>query len=103
MKKILVINAGSATLKFKLFNLSDLKLLKEGIVERIGLDNSFLKTKTKQENYPKGLLDHSEALSEIINFLKADLVDIELVGHRVVHGGNKFNKEQKLLTKRKDK
>ncbi|MCX6742747.1 MAG: acetate kinase, partial [Candidatus Parcubacteria bacterium] len=48
-KLILVINAGSATLKFKIFNFKDLKLVKEGIVERIGLMGSFIEIGGQKE------------------------------------------------------
>jgi acetate kinase len=99
MKKILVINAGSATLKFKIFNVSSLKLEKEGIVERIGIKDSFLKIGKQEINWSKGLSNHYLALVEVLKVLENDLAEIKLVGHRVVHGGEKFNKPTLLNTK----
>ena len=70
MDKILVINAGSATIKFKIFS-SDKKELTEeevGIVERIRLKDSFIKIKTGRKqncyNYPSGILNHQQELQE---------------------------------------
>jgi acetate kinase len=88
-KYILIINAGSATLKFKIFNFSDLKLVKEGIVERIGLMGSFIELDGKKEF--NEVENHEEAFKLIISKI-GDLKDkIILVGHRVVHGGGKYN------------
>lgn len=87
-KYILVINAGSATLKFKIFNLDDLKLVKEGIVERIGLMGSFIEIGEKKEIYE--VENHEEAFKLLISKI-ADLKDkIIIIGHRVVHGGEEF-------------
>jgi acetate kinase len=88
-KYILVINAGSATLKFKIFNFDDLKLVKVGIVERIGLMGSFINYDNKKEF--EEVEDHEEAFKLIISKLTDIKDNIVLVGHRVVHGGGKFN------------
>ena len=104
-KYLLVINCGSATLKFKLFNYSSLKPELEGNLERIGLTKPFLKIwgeeyKSKVTvNYPKGVKNHSEATKLVFKGLKTcgiDLKDVETVGHRVVHGGDKFTKPVKI-------
>ncbi len=71
--QILVLNSGSTSLKFKLFSI-DLKLIKEGAIEEIG----------KME-----IKNHTEALKKIISEI-GDTGNIKYVGHRVVHGGNKF-------------
>jgi acetate kinase len=88
-KYILIINAGSATLKFKIFNFSDLKLVKEGIVERIGLMGSFIELDGKKEF--NEVENHEEAFKLIILKIGDLKNNIVLVGHRVVHGGGKFN------------
>lgn len=88
-KYILVINAGSATLKFKIFNFSDLKLVKEGIVERIGLMGSFIELNGKKEF--NEVENHEEAFRLIISKIGEMKDKIVLVGHRVVHGGGKYN------------
>lgn len=89
-KYILVLNAGSATLKFKIFNFKDLKLVKEGIIERIGLRGSFIKIGNKIEN--AAAKNHEQAFSLLVSKIKDFRKDIVLVGHRVVHGGEEFTK-----------
>ncbi len=97
VKYILVLNAGSATLKFKIFNFSDLKLVKEGIIERIGLMNSFIRIGDKKEVYE--VETHEQAFRLLISKIE-DLKDnIVLIGHRVVHGGEEFTKPT-LITKK---
>jgi len=96
-KYILVINAGSATLKFKIFDLADLKLIKEGIVERIGLMGSFIEIDNKKEIYE--VENHEQAFKLIVSKI-IDLKDnIVLISHRIVHGGEEFTKPV-LLTKK---
>lgn len=93
---ILVINAGSSSIKYKLFNMEDESVLAEGIADRIGMEGSSLKHKTasttKEVKLPIG--NYETALNTIIQFLvdKTDgvieSVDvIRAIGHRVVHGG----------------
>ncbi|NCN07459.1 acetate/propionate family kinase [Candidatus Falkowbacteria bacterium] len=101
MKKILVINSGSATLKFKVFSASNLSEELSGIVERIGLKNSFMSVDGLGKDrllkkYPPGILDYEQALAEVLLQLKTILPDIKLVGHRVVHGGGTYNQPLKL-------
>ncbi|NPV88441.1 acetate kinase [Coprothermobacteraceae bacterium] len=97
--KILVLNAGSSSLKFQLFDMTDESVMAKGIVERIGLDNPFLnytgREKVKFER--KDPVDHKKALQWVLEVLvSADhgviksLDEIMAVGHRVVHGGEKF-------------
>lgn len=92
----LVINSGSSSLKFKLFD-GALKEIAGGLVERIGLRNSFLEWKnggTKRRNdWPEGMPDHEKALQSVFAALKEagfDTATIKAVGHRVVHGGEDF-------------
>jgi acetate kinase len=91
---ILVINSGSATLKCKLFNAGDLKVVFEGMVERIGLKDAFLATGKEIIPYHGGIRNHEEALSIVLMAIsrKYSLGKKELlaIGHRVVHGGEAF-------------
>lgn len=97
--KILVINTGSSSLKFRLFNYADLKLLSKGLVERIGeATQNFIHSwnghkSVKEVKAP----DHKAAFNVVINELLSpecglihDISDIKGVGHRVVHGAEKF-------------
>jgi len=87
----LVINAGSSSIKFQVFD--DEKVLLKGLVEEIGLSSSKIKI-----NYPQksemiiALKNHAEALTQVITILKKyiKIEDIECVIHRVVHGGESF-------------
>jgi len=96
-KYILVLNAGSATLKFKVFKLADLKIVKSGIVERIGLMNSFIIINEQKEI--SEVESHEQAFKLVISKLGEIKDDIVLVGHRVVHGGEDF-KEPVVLNKK---
>lgn len=98
--KILVLNCGSSSVKYKLFD--DKKVLAEGGVEKIGLPDSFLKFKTpagSKEVVEVSMPDHKEAVRQIFKVLLdpekgviKSLDEIEAVGHRVVHGMEYFNK-----------
>lgn len=95
-KYILVINAGSATLKFKIFEFAGLRLVREGIIERIGLMNSFIQIGDKKEIHE--VENHEEAFKLLISKI-ADLKNkIIIIGHRVVHGGEEFT-DPILVTK----
>ena len=97
--KILVINTGSSSLKFRLFTYQDLKLLSKGLVERIGeAQSNFIHSwngkKVKKEVKAP---DHKAAFQVVIDELLSpecglihDISDIKGVGHRVVHGAEKF-------------
>jgi len=93
---ILVINSGSSSLKFKLFD-PRLQEVAGGLIERIGLKNSFLEykvgTEKKRVDYPGGVADHKRGLREVFAVLGAagyEAKRIKAVGHRVVHGGEEF-------------
>lgn len=100
--KILVINCGSSSLKYKLYNMENNQLLCEGIAERIGLENSILNHKASgNDKYKveKSFKCHKEALEEVLKVLVDEeigviksLDEIGAVGHRVVHGGEKYSK-----------
>jgi acetate kinase len=99
--KILVMNAGSSSLKYQLYNMLDETVLANGKVERIGMDTSILTHET--EGKPEirevsEILDHTTAVRSMLNILvhpehgllgKAS--EIDAVGHRIVHGGEAFS------------
>ena len=99
--KILVLNCGSSSVKYKLIDTTNDNTLAEGGVEKIGLEDGFLKFKRQdgsKEIVDLGLTDHNGAISAILNNLTdekegciASFEEIDAVGHRVVHGGEKFN------------
>ncbi len=100
--KILVLNCGSSSVKYKLINTSDHATMAEGGVEKIGLPDGFLKYKLTDGSKvidELGLVDHKGAVEAILKNLTDPEVgciksyaEIDAVGHRVVHGGEKFNK-----------
>ena len=99
--KILVLNCGSSSVKYKLINSDTKQVLAEGGVEKIGLPDSFLKYKRQdgsKEVIETPMKDAKDAVRNILNLLtdpKEGVVksfdEIEAVGHRVVHGMEKFN------------
>ncbi|MEI6602668.1 MAG: acetate kinase [Clostridia bacterium] len=99
--KILVINAGSSSMKYQLINMRDEALLAKGLVDRIGLDGSFIKhSKANGETVIKDhyMKDHTVAIKHVIDMLVSEAHgviescdEIIAVGHRVVHGGEKFS------------
>ncbi len=99
--KILVLNCGSSSVKYKLINTATGETMAEGGVEKIGLPDGFLKYKKPDGNkeiIQLGLTDHKGAVEAILKLLTdkrdgviASFDEIDAVGHRVVHGGEKFN------------
>lgn len=99
--KILVINTGSSSLKYQLIDMVNESVLAKGLCDRIGLENSFLKqTKTgcDAQVVEKDMPDHKVAIQEVIHALTdpnmgviSNMSEIIAVGHRVVHGGEKFH------------
>lgn len=97
---ILVVNCGSSSLKYQLLNMDDESLLAKGLVERIGIDGSVLKhekTGREKEVISQDIPNHSVAMKLVIDTLLnkdygaiSSLDEINAVGHRVVHGGEKF-------------
>lgn len=100
--KILVINAGSSSLKFRLFNMPGEILLCAGIAERIGEERAYIhftigeNREIKELHLPVG--DHTEAVKQVVallghrdNGILKDLSEIETVSHRIVHGGEFFS------------
>lgn len=105
--KILVLNCGSSSVKYKLIDTSNDEVLAEGGVEKIGLNDGFLKYKKKDGSkaiLELGLVDHNGAVQSILNILTDPVEgciksydEIDAVGHRVVHGAEKFS-ESVLIT-----
>ena len=97
--KILSINCGSSSLKFQMYEMPEEKVLISGVFERIGSENSFYTLKLNGEKIKKEtpILEHSKAvdilIKELFNYdIVESLDEIKGVGHRVVHGGEKYSK-----------
>jgi len=100
--KVLVLNCGSSSLKYQLIDMSDETLLAKGLVERIGLDGARIKhVKVGSEPFIKEthIPNHDVAVKLVVDALQdpqhgvvKDLSELSAVGHRVVHGGEKFTR-----------
>ncbi len=98
--KILVLNCGSSSIKYQFFNMDRQEVLAKGIVEKIGLKGSFLKNERNDGDVVKltgDIYDHQLGIEYVLGVLTSekhgsikDLKEIDAVGHRVVHGGEKF-------------
>ena len=109
---ILVLNCGSSSAKYKLIEIKENKTLAEGGVEKIGLPDGFIKLKFddgSKKNIDLGLTDHKGAIKAILDALVhpeygciKDLKEIDAVGHRVVHGGEKFSRSVLITDEVKD-
>lgn len=100
MKNILVINAGSSSLKYQLYDMTDESVLAKGRVERIGMDASIIVHEPRDREdlrYVEEILDHTAAVRVVLQKLTdpehgviSSIEEIDAVGHRIVHGGEKF-------------
>lgn len=98
--KILVINAGSSSLKYQLINMADSKVLAKGIADKIGLDGVLEhKTDSVKIKEPAELKNHADAIHLVLKTLLdpergciQSLDEIAAIGHRIVHGGVLYNK-----------
>ena len=100
--KILVLNCGSSSIKYKLYNMDDESVLAQGGVERIGIDNAFIQVKLPDGTKKKIMRDlptHKEGVQLVFECLTDPeigaikrLDEIDAVGHRIVQGGGLFNK-----------
>ncbi|MDE6174966.1 MAG: acetate kinase [Duncaniella sp.] len=110
--KILVLNCGSSSVKYKLIDTADNSVLAEGGVEKIGLNDGFLKYKKNDGSkaiIELGLVDHNGAVQAILNLLTDSAEgciksydEIDAVGHRVVHGAEKFSESVLINDEVKD-
>lgn len=100
--KILVLNCGSSSIKYALYNMDDKSVMTSGGAERVGLDGAFVKVKLangEKKQIMHDIPEHTEGVKFIFSLLTdseigviKDLKEIDAVGHRMVHGGEKFNK-----------
>ena len=105
--KILVLNCGSSSIKYALYNMDTKEVMTSGGAERVGLDGAFVKVKLangEKKQIMHDIPEHTEGVKFIFYLLSdpeigviKDLKEIDAVGHRMVHGGEKFNKSV-LLT-----
>ena len=105
--KILVLNCGSSSIKYALYNMDDKSVMTSGGAERVGMEGSFEKVKLadgSKKEIMHDIPEHTEGVKFIFSLLTdpkigviKDLKEIDAVGHRMVHGGEKFNKSV-LLT-----
>ncbi len=99
---VLVLNCGSSSVKYKLFQMPEGRVLAQGGVEKLGLADSFLKFKLPSGEkvvLEKDMPEHTIAIDFILQTITGSeygciksLGEIDAVGHRLVHGGDKFNK-----------
>lgn len=100
--KILVLNCGSSSIKYALYNMDDKSVMTSGGAERVGLDGAFVKVKLpngEKKTVMHDIPEHTEGVKFIFSLLTdpeigviKDLNEIDAVGHRMVHGGERFNK-----------
>ena len=106
--KILVINAGSSSLKFQLIDMDDESVKAKGLVERIGIEGTHFKQTVAEGNkvieFTRNMADHTEAIAAVLEALTdkengaiESLDEIGACGHRVLHGGETF-KASALVT-----
>ncbi len=98
LRKILAVNAGSSSLKFQLIEMPEEKVLSKGLVERIGIADSVftIEFDDKEDEETRDIPDHAVAVKLLLEKLTSfgvikSLDEIDGIGHRVVHGGEKFN------------
>ncbi len=106
MKKVLVMNCGSSSLKYQLIDMENESVLAKGLAERIGIDGSRLKhtpAGQKAVVIEEEMKDHNKAVEMVLNALTdkeygviTDMSEIGAVGHRVVHGGETFTRSVKV-------
>ena len=103
--KILVLNCGSSSIKYALYNMDDQSVITSGGIEKIGLPDSFITVKLNGEKHKMEhpIKEHTEGVQYIFEVLTSgeyavlrSLNELDAVGHRMVHGGEKFNKSVRL-------
>ncbi len=102
---ILIINSGSSSIKFQVIEMPSKEVICKGLLERIGLENTELHYQSKDGSHSKVefLADHEHGLKAITNILMDAEIgvlkhsdEIDVVAHRVVHGGSRFDKPTKI-------
>ena len=103
--KILVLNCGSSSIKYALYNMDDQSVITSGGIEKIGLPDSFITVKLNGEKHKmeRPIEEHTAGVQFIFEVLTkseyavlGSLSELDAVGHRMVHGGEKFNKSVRL-------
>lgn len=99
--KVLIINCGSSSIKYELFEMTTESVLAEGVVERIGTDSAIIKLRVTGRDplvQTSEILDHQVGLSRVLSLLMSreqgviqSAEEVKAVGHRVVHGGEYFS------------
>jgi len=99
--KIIVLNCGSSSIKYQLFEMTTKEVLAKGVVEKIGLHGSFIKNERNDGDkliLEGDIYDHQSGIEYVLGILTSvkhgsitNFEEIDAVGHRVVHGGEKFN------------
>ena len=106
--KILVLNCGSSSIKYALYNMDDQSVITSGGIEKIGLPDSFIKYKYNGEKFQidRPIEEHTAGVQFIFEVLTTgqhavlkSLSELDAVGHRMVHGGERFNKSVVLTPK----
>lgn len=110
--KILVVNAGSSSLKYQLYDMTDESVLAKGRVERIGMDTAILvhePTDKPELKEVSEILDHNVAIKKVVDCLLhpehgviSTISEIEAVGHRVVQGGDLYSESVLVTTEVKN-
>ena len=103
--KILVLNCGSSSIKYALYDMDDKSVITSGGIEKIGLPDSFITVKLNGEKHKmeRPIAEHTAGVQWIFEVLTTgdyavlkNLEELDAVGHRMVHGGEKFNKSVRL-------
>ncbi|HLF32911.1 MAG TPA: acetate kinase [Cyclobacteriaceae bacterium] len=104
--RILVINSGSSSIKYQLFEMNNKEVLAKGIIEKIGMHGSFLKNTRNDGDVVKltgEIVDHQAGIEYLLGVLISpnhgsikSLEELDAIGHRVVHGGETFKSSQLL-------
>jgi acetate kinase len=101
--RILTINGGSSSIKFALFEADDsLRRILEGAIERIGLPEATFRVKglDQADNFSRSVTapDHTVAVGVLMDWIEKRSDALTAVGHRIVHGGPKYSKPQRITT-----
>ncbi|PIE88113.1 MAG: acetate kinase [Bacteroidetes bacterium] len=104
--KIVVLNCGSSSIKYQLFEMPEQTVLAKGLVDKVGINGSCIKHQkagAEKVTLDQEIPDHKTGIREVINLLTdkehgslSSIDEIQAVGHRVVHGGEKFNGSVKI-------
>lgn len=110
MKKVMAVNAGSSSLKFKLFDMPEENIICSGIVERIGFEDAIFQIKYNGEKYQEitPVKDHAFAVKLLLDgLIKFNIIksydEIKATGHRIVQGGSYFNSSAIINEENKEK